>query len=200
MHFTAAQISIIIEGKIEGNADRKVTAFGKIEEAVEGQLTFLANPKYEDYLYSTKASIVIINDSYELKGTIVPTLIRVKDAYTAFALLLSEYQKMITQQMKGIQQPSFISTSAVLGSDVFIGAFSYIGETVHIGNHSKIFPNSFIGDNVIIGDQCIIHPGVKIYHNCVLGNQVTIHAGTVIGSDGFGFAPQADGSLKKFRK
>lgn len=197
MHFTAAQISLIINGRIEGNADRKVTAFGKIEEAIEGQLTFLANPKYEDYLYTTKASIVILNDSYELKDEIDPTIIRVKDAYTAFALLLSEYQKMVTFQMKGIQQPSYVSNTSFIGEEVFIGAFSYIGENVKIGEHSKIFPNSYLGDNVVIGDHCIIHPGVKIYHDCHLGNHVTIHAGTVIGSDGFGFAPQADGSFKK---
>lgn len=197
MEFTAAQISILLNGKIEGNADARVSSFGKIEEAQEGQLTFLANPKYEDFLYTTQASIAIINDNYELREAVKPTLIRVADAYTAFAQLLSKYQEMATQQMKGIQQPSYISASAKLGEDVFIGAFSYIGENVKIGRNTKIFPNSFIGDNVQIGENCIIHAGVKIYHDCVLHNQVIIHAGTVIGSDGFGFAPQADGSFKK---
>ena len=197
MQFTAAQISLLINGKIEGNAAAAVSSFGKIEEALEGQLTFLANPKYEEYLYSTHASIAIINESYELRQPVKPTLIRVPDAYSAFALLLSKYQEMVTQQMKGIQQPAFISSSAQLKEDVYIGAFSYIGENVKIGVNTKIFPNSFIGDNVQIGDNCIIHPGVKIYHDCVLGNEVVIDAGTVIGSDGFGFAPQADGSFKK---
>ena len=197
MQFTAAQISILLNGKIEGNADATVSSFGKIEEAQEGQLTFLANPKYEDFLYTTGASIAIINESYELREAVKPTLIRVADAYTAFAQLLNQYQQMVTQQMKGIQQPSYIAASAKVGEDVFIGAFSYIGENVKIGRNTKIFPNSFIGDNVQIGDNCIIHPGVKIYHDCVLHNQVIIHAGTVIGSDGFGFAPQADGSFKK---
>jgi UDP-3-O-[3-hydroxymyristoyl] glucosamine N-acyltransferase len=197
MQFTAAQISLIINGRIEGNPEACVNSFGKIEEATEGQLTFLANPKYEDFLYTTNASIAIINEAYDLKQSIKPTLIRVSDAYSAFALLLNEYQQMVTQQMKGIQQPSYICPSAKLENDVFVGAFTYIGENVKIGSNTKIFPNSYIGDNVQIGENCIIHPGVKIYHDCVLSNHVTIHAGTVIGSDGFGFAPQADGSFKK---
>jgi UDP-3-O-[3-hydroxymyristoyl] glucosamine N-acyltransferase len=197
MQFTAAQISFIINGKIEGNADAIVTSFGKIEEAKQNQLTFLANPKYEDFLYSTNASIVILNDNYDLKEAIKPTLIRVPDAYTAFAQLLSKYQELATQQLKGIQQPSYLPSTVVLGSDVFIGAFSYFGENVKVGNNTKIFPNTFIGDNVQIGDNCVIHPGVKIYFGCIVRNNVVIHAGTVIGSDGFGFAPQADGSFKK---
>lgn len=197
MQFTAAQISILVNGKIEGNADVMVSSFGKIEEAQEGQLTFLANPKYEDFLYTTNASIAIVNEAYELREAVKPTLIRVADAYTAFAQLLSKYQEMATQQMKGIQQPSHIAATAKLDADVFIGAFCYVGENVKIGKNTKIFPNSFIGDNVQIGDDCILHPGVKIYHDCVLHNNVILHAGVVIGSDGFGFAPQADGSFKK---
>ncbi len=197
MQFTAAQISILINGKVEGNAGAAVTSFGKIEEAQNGQLSFLANPKYEDFLYTTNASIVIINENYELKQTINPTIIRVPDAYSAFAQLLAKYQQMATQQLKGIQQPSFIASSVKLGEDVFVGAFCYIGENVKIGKSTKIFPNSYIGDNVFIGENCIIHPGVKIYYDCILRNHVVIHAGTVIGSDGFGFAPQADGSFKK---
>jgi UDP-3-O-[3-hydroxymyristoyl] glucosamine N-acyltransferase len=197
MQFTAAQISILVSGKIEGNADATVSSFGKIEEAAQGQLTFLANPKYEEYLYSTNASIAIVNESYELREPVKPTLIRVADAYSAFAQLLGKYQEMATQQMKGIQQPSFISASAKMAEDVFIGAFSYLGENVKLGKNSKIFPNCFLGDNVTIGENCIIHPGVKIYHDCVLHDGVIVHAGTVIGSDGFGFAPQADGSFKK---
>ncbi|RYY84700.1 MAG: UDP-3-O-(3-hydroxymyristoyl)glucosamine N-acyltransferase, partial [Chitinophagaceae bacterium] len=197
MQFTAAQIAQLLNGKIEGNADAAVSSFGKIEEATEGQLTFLANPKYEDFLYSTGASIAIINEGYELRQAIKPTLIRVADAYSAFAQLLSKYQEMATQQMKGIQQPSFIADSAKIGPDVFVGAFSYIGENVKLGSNTKVFPGTFIGDNVTIGDNCILHPGVKVYHDCLLGNNVTIHAGTVVGGDGFGFAPQADGSFKK---
>ncbi|RYZ23653.1 MAG: UDP-3-O-(3-hydroxymyristoyl)glucosamine N-acyltransferase [Chitinophagaceae bacterium] len=197
MQFTAAQISILLNGKIEGNADAVVSSFGKIEEAQEGQLTFFANPKYEDFLYSTGATIAIINETYELRQPVQPTLIRVADAYSAFAQLLSKYQEMATQQMKGIQQPSFIAPSAKMEADVFVGAFSYIGENVSVGAGTKIFPGTFIGDNVVIGTNCILHPGVKVYHDCVLGNHVVIHAGTVVGGDGFGFAPQADGSFKK---
>ena len=197
MQFTAAQISVLLNGRIEGNADAVVSSFGKIEEAKEGQLTFFANPKYEDYLYTTNASIAIINDGYELREAVRPTLIRVQDPYSAFAQLLGKYQEMVTQQLKGIQQPCYIAPSATVADDVYIGAFSYIGENVKIGAGTKVFPNSFIGDNVVIGQSCMIHPGVKIYHDCEVGSSVNIHAGSVIGSDGFGFAPQADGSFKK---
>ena len=197
MQFSAAQIAALINGKVEGNANATVGSFGKIEEAQDGQLAFLANPKYEEYLYSTKASVIIINDALELKQPITATLIRVPDAYTAFATLLNTYQKMMQQQMVGIQEPSYISKSALYGENVFIGAFAYIGENVKLGNGTKIYPNVYIGNNVKVGNNSIIHPGVKIYHDCVIGNNVIIHAGTVIGSDGFGFAPQADGSFQK---
>lgn len=139
MQFTAAQISILLSGKLEGSADTTVSSFGKIEEAQEGQLTFLANPKYEEYLYTTNASIAIINEGYELRQQVKPTLIRVQDAYTGFAQLLSKYQEMVTQQLKGIQQPSYISSSAKLADDVYVGAFCYIGENVHVATGTKIF-------------------------------------------------------------
>jgi UDP-3-O-[3-hydroxymyristoyl] glucosamine N-acyltransferase len=197
MQFTAAQIAMIINGKVEGNPETSVHSFGKIEEAQPGQLSFLANPKYEEFLYRTQASLVIINAAQELKEPVQATLIRVPDAYSAFATLLTKYQEMATQKLTGIQEPSYISKSAKVGQQVFIGAFSYLGENVVLGNNVKIFPNVFLGDNVKISDNTIVHPGVKIYHDCVIGKNVTIHAGTVIGSDGFGFAPQADGSFKK---
>jgi UDP-3-O-[3-hydroxymyristoyl] glucosamine N-acyltransferase len=197
MQFTAAQIASIIQARIEGNADAVVGSFGKIEEAREGQLAFLANPKYEDYLYTTGASIIIINQQQELKQKENATLLRVQDPYTAFATLLATYQEMIAQQMTGIQQPSYIDSSAKLGEHIFVGAFAYIGEGVRMGDHVKIYPNVYIGNNVQIGHHTILHPGVRIYHDCVVGNFVNIHAGTVIGSDGFGFAPQSDGSFKK---
>lgn len=197
MTFSAAQIAILIDGKIEGDPDASVDSFGKIEEAGQGQLSFLANPKYEDHLYTTKASIIIINENFVLKQPVSSTLIRVYDAYTAFATLLARYQQIVQQQLTGIQQPSYIAKTAVYGQNVFIGAFAYIGENVKIGNNTKIYPSAFIGNNVTIGDNSVIHPGVKIYHDCEIGADVTIHAGTVIGSDGFGFAPQSDGSFKK---
>jgi UDP-3-O-[3-hydroxymyristoyl] glucosamine N-acyltransferase len=197
MQFTAAQIAMLIQGTIEGDANAAVQSFGKIEEAGAGQLTFLANPKYEEYIYNSRASVVIINAAQTLREPVSPTLIRVADAYSAFAILLAKYQEMMTQQLAGIQEPSYISKSAQLGNNVFVGAFAYIGNNVVVGNNVKIFPNAYIGDNVKLGDNTILHPGVNIYHDCVIGKNVTVHAGTVIGSDGFGFAPQKDGSFKK---
>ena len=197
MTFSALQIAALINGKTEGNANISVHSFGKIEEAEDGQLAFLANPKYEEYLYSTRASVIIINEALELKQPVTATLIRVADAYTAFAKLLSTYQQMMQQQMIGIQQPVYISSSAAYGENVFIGAFAYLSDNVKIGNGTKIYPNAYLGNNVKIGDNSIIHAGVKIYHDCLIGSNVIIHAGTVIGSDGFGFAPQADGSFQK---
>ncbi|HCL83804.1 MAG TPA: UDP-3-O-(3-hydroxymyristoyl)glucosamine N-acyltransferase [Chitinophagaceae bacterium] len=197
MQFSAAQIAALIQGKLEGDPEVLVDNFGKIEEAQAGQLAFLANPKYEEFLYSTKASIIIINESQVLKEKIKATLLRVPDAYLAFASLLSKYQEMMNQQLSGIQEPVYISKSASLGENVYVGAFSYIGNHVKLGENVKIYPQVYIGDDVSIGNQTVIYPGVKIYHRCVIGQQVTIHAGSVIGADGFGFAPQSDGSFKK---
>ena len=197
MQFSAAQIAALINGKLEGDPEVLVNNFGKIEEAQVGQLAFLANPKYEEYLYSTRASIIIVNDNQVLKEKINATLILVPDAYLAFAALLSKYQEMMNQQLTGIQEPVYISKTASFGENVFIGAFAYIGNNVKLGKNVKIYPQSYIGDDVSIGDHSIIYPGVKIYHRCVIGEFVTIHAGSVIGADGFGFAPQADGSFKK---
>ena len=197
MQFTAQQIAVIISGTIEGNPDTTVSSFGKIEEAAAGQLSFLANPKYEEYLYTTKASLIIVNESLQLQKNISATLVRVKDAYSAFATLLTTYQNVKAQQKKGIETPSHIASTATLGTDVFVGAFAYIGEKTTIGNNTKIFPGAYIAENVSIGSNTTIHAGVKIYEDCVIGNDVIIHAGTVIGSDGFGFAPQPDGSYQK---
>jgi UDP-3-O-[3-hydroxymyristoyl] glucosamine N-acyltransferase len=197
MLFSAAQIALLIQGKIEGNPEALVESFGKIEEARDRQLTFLANPKYEDYLYTTEASVVIINSAQELRLPVKGTVIRVPDAYSAFATLLAKYQEIQNQQMVGIQQPSFISDKATLGAQVFIGAFSYVSDHVSVGRNVKIYPHVFLGQGVVIGDNTILYPGVRIYHSCRIGENVTIHAGTVIGGDGFGFAPQADGTFKK---
>jgi UDP-3-O-[3-hydroxymyristoyl] glucosamine N-acyltransferase len=197
MQLPASQIALLVNGKIEGDSNVPVSSFGKIEEASEGQLTFFANPKYEEYVYSTRASVVIINEAFQLKQPIQATIIRVPDAYSAFATLLGKYQEIMQQQLSGVQQPSYIAKSATYGQQVFIGAFTYLGEKVTVGNNSKLYPNVYLGDNVAVGDNCIIHPGVKVYHDCKIGNNVTIHAGTIIGSDGFGFAPQADGTFKK---
>ncbi len=197
MNFAASQINLLVNGKIEGDPDVVVNSFGKIEEAKEQQLTFFANQKYEEYLYRTRASVIIVNENYELKQPVKATLIRVPDAYSAFAILLSKYQQIIQQKLTGIQQPCYIAKTAKYGENVFIGAFAYLGENTSIGNNTKIYPNAYIGDNVTVGENSIIHPGVKIYHDCVVGSNVTIHGGTIIGSDGFGYAPQADGSFAK---
>ncbi len=197
MQFSASQIAQIINGTVEGNPDIVVNSFGKIEEAQSGQLAFLANPKYEDYLYTTRASIIIISNTQEIKKEINSTLIRVPDAYSAFAILLDKYQQIKAHLLTGIQEPVFIHATVKKGENIFIGAFAYLGENVIIGNASKIHPGVYLGNNVTIGENSIIHPGVKIYHDCIIGSGVVIHANTVIGSDGFGFAPQTDGSLKK---
>jgi UDP-3-O-[3-hydroxymyristoyl] glucosamine N-acyltransferase len=197
MTFSAAQIALLVNGKVEGDPQASVSSFGKIEDAGAGQLSFLANPKYEEFLYSTRASIIIVNDSLELKQNVSASLVRVNDAYSAFAILLAKYQEMMTQILSGVQEPSYIHKSARTGENVFIGAFAYLGENVVIGNNVKIFPQVFVGNNVKVGDNSILHPGVKVYHDCEIGKNVTVHAGSVIGSDGFGFAPQADGTYKK---
>jgi UDP-3-O-[3-hydroxymyristoyl] glucosamine N-acyltransferase len=195
--FTAQQIALLIQGKIEGEATAVVKQFGKIESAMPGEISFLANPKYEDFLYTTKASVIIVNESLVLKKKITATLIRVPDAYAAFATLLTKYQEMKNENLVGIQSPSFIASTAKLGEQNFVAAFAYIGENVKTGNNVKIFPNVVIGENISIGNNVTIHAGVIIYSDCVLGNNITIHAGSIIGSDGFGFAPNADGSYQK---
>jgi UDP-3-O-[3-hydroxymyristoyl] glucosamine N-acyltransferase len=197
MQFSAAQIAMMINGRVEGNAEATVSSFGKIEEAKAGQLAFLANPKYEEYLYTSLASVIIISETQELKQPVAATLIKVADAYSAFAILLDKYQQLQRQQLSGIQQPSYIDATAKIGEAVFIGAFAWIGEKVIVGKGSKIYPQVYLGNQVTVGENTVIHPGVKIYHDCVIGNNVTIHAGTIIGGDGFGFAPQEDGSYKK---
>jgi len=197
LSFTAQQIALLIQGKIEGAATVVVKQFGKIESAMPGEISFLANPKYEDFLYTTKASIIIVNESLVLKKQVAATLIRVPDAYAAFAILLTKYQEMKNENLVGIQSPCFIASTAKLGEQNFVAAFAYIGENVKTGKHVKIFPNAVLGENVIIGNNVTIHAGVIIYSDCVLGNNITIHAGSIIGSDGFGFAPKEDGSYQK---
>jgi len=197
LEFSAQQIAMMIQGQVEGDASVTVHNFGKIEEATAGQISFLANPKYEAFLYTTAASIVIIGAQQQLKEKINATLIRVPDAYAAFATLLTKYQELKAQQLEGIQSPSFIAPSAKIGTNHFIAAFAYINEGATLGDHVKIFPNVVIGENVKIGNHVTIHPGVVIYADCVIGNHVTIHSGSIIGSDGFGFAPKEDGSYQK---
>jgi len=196
MKFTAAQIAGILDGEVFGNPDAEVYKLAKIEEGTTGSLTFLANTKYANYLYSTSATIVIVNKSYELENEVNATLIKVDDAYSSFSKLL-EYYNQVKLMKSGIEQPSVISEGVTYGDDLYLGSFCYIGKNVSIGNNVKIYPNSFIGDNVVIGDGCVFFAGVRIYSETEIGNHVTIHSGTIIGSDGFGFAPQEDGSFTK---
>jgi UDP-3-O-[3-hydroxymyristoyl] glucosamine N-acyltransferase len=196
MQLSAHQIKILLNGTIEGDPDVVVDRLAKIEEAGVGSLSFLANPRYEHYLYTTNASIVIVNDDYKLIQPVKGTLIRVKDAYSSFSVLLEKYNR-IKLDKKGIEEPCFIHPTAKIGKDVYIGAFAYIGPDVVVGDHCKIYPQVYLGDQVKIGHTCTLFSGVRVYHDCELGNRVIIHANSVIGSDGFGFAPQADGSFSK---
>ena len=196
MQFSAVQLATMLDGKLEGNPKVKVSNIAKIEEAGDGMLSFIANPKYEEFIYSTQASILIVNESLVTERPVKPTLIRVKDAYSSFALLLEKYKQLVGNKT-GIQQPSYIPASVKMGANVFVGAFAYLGENVVLGNNVKIYPGVYLGDNVIVNDDSVIYPGVKVYDNCVLGCRVILHAGCVVGGDGFGFAPQPDGSYKK---
>lgn len=196
MKFTAKEIAKILDGKIEGNPDASVHKLSKIEEGEPGSVSFLANPKYTRFIYSSNASIVIVDEDFKAEEEIRPTLIRVKNAYTAFAKLLEVYNK-IKLDKKGISQQASIAESAKIGEDVYIGAQAFVGENVEIGNNCKIYPQAFIGDNVRIGNNTTIFAGVKIYSDNHIGSDCVIHAGVVIGADGFGFAPQQDSNYMK---
>lgn len=196
MEFSAIQIATFLSGTVEGDPEVKVYNVAKIEEGTPGMLSFLANPKYAQYLYTTKSSIVLINNDFELQGEVSATLIRVPDAYAAFAQLLGLYQQFM-QTKSGVSSLSFISKDATYGEDVYIGEFAFIGERVKIGNRVKIYPQAYIGDDCVIGDDTVIYAGAKLYAQTVVGKSCILHSGCVIGADGFGFAPQEDGSYKK---
>ena len=196
MKFTAKQIAEILSGEVVGNPMIEVVRLSKIEEGSEGSLTFLSNPKYLNYIYSTKASVTIVNDTFIPEHTVNTTLIKVTDAYAAFSKLLEFYNE-VKHNKTGIEQPSFFSSSANHGENFYLGSFSYIGENVSIGNNVKIYPSSFVGDNAVLGDNVILYAGVKIYSETIIGNNCTIHSGAIIGSDGFGFAPNPDGTYTK---
>lgn len=195
MEFTVEQIAQMLKGEVRGDKSLKVNQLAKIEEGSIGTISFLSNPKYEQYIYSTNSTAVIVDKNFEAKREFSTTLILVENAYTAFTILLQEYQKILVQNKKGVEQPSFINPTAEIGEDVYIGAFAYIGEKCKIGNNSKIYPNVSISDSCVIGENCTIYSGATIYHNTIIGNNCTIHANAVIGADGFGFAPQANGTF-----
>ena len=192
MEFSAQQISLLLGGKITGDADRKVSDIGSIESAKEGQLTFLCDAKYLAYLPTTQASVVLMTDSIEFTGETQATLIRVENARAAMGQLLTLVAKAMNPAKQGIEQPSYISEGVTVPQDAYIGAFAYIGKNVQLGKGVQIYPHAYIGDNVQVGDNTIIYSGVKIYYNCIIGKDCILHAGAVIGADGFGFEPDAN--------
>lgn len=196
MKFTAEQIADILEGEILGDPNVEVSKLSKIEEGVEGALTFLANPKYTSHIYSTKASIVIVNRSFISEKEVSSTLIKVDDAYKSFSKLL-EYYNQVKLNKYGIEQPVVFPETTVMGKDIYLGAFSYIGDNVVIGDNVKIYPNCYIGDNVTIGDNTILFSGTKIYADCIIGKHCVLNSGVIIGADGFGFAPNEKGEYTK---
>ncbi|UKN01547.1 UDP-3-O-(3-hydroxymyristoyl)glucosamine N-acyltransferase [Paracrocinitomix mangrovi] len=198
MEFSAQQIADILNGQIVGDAATAVSGLSKIEEGKPGTLSFLANPKYEDYIYTTKSSIVIVNADFspqkELPGGC--TLIKVPEAYTAFAKLLEMYDQAMAKTPK-IEEMSYVSPSAKIGKDVYIGAFAYVADNAEIGDNVQIYPNSYIGDNVKIGDNTVVYSGVHVYRDCIIGKHCTLHSGAIIGADGFGFAPNSENNYQK---
>lgn len=196
MEFTINEIAHLLGGELQGEGSKKVNRLSKIEEASEGSISFLSNPKYENFLYSTDASAVIVDKSFNPKHSFSTTLIKVDDAYSSFSTLLEEYQRIASLSKVGKEDPAFVSDSATIGKDAYIGAFAYIGSNVTIGNNVKIYPHAYIGENTTIADNTIIYSGVKIYAGCAIGSYCTLHSGAVIGSDGFGFAPLEDGTYK----
>lgn len=192
MEFTAKQISEFVQGHVEGNENATVHTFAKIEEGVEGAISFLSNPKYTHYIYDTKSSIVLIDENVELEHPVKTTLIRVKNAYECVAKLLQLYESMKPKKT-GIDSLAFVSPSAKVGMDCYIGAFAYVGDNAVVGDGCQIYPHATICDNVKMGDNCLVYPNVTVYHDCKIGNRVTLHAGSVVGADGFGFAPAAEG-------
>lgn len=197
MKFTAEQIAGVLEGKIFGNPNATVYKLSKIEEGTEGSITFLANPKYLHYIYTTKATITIVNSSFVPDGVIATTLIKVDDAYLSFTKLLEFYDQTKKGNKIGIEQHSFISESAKYGSNLYLGSFSYISENVILGENVKIYPNCFIGENVVIGNNVSIFAGAKVHSDSIIGNNCAIYSGAVIGADGFGFAPNDEGTYTK---
>lgn len=196
MKFTASQIAGILEGEVEGNPEIAVDKLAKIEEGEQGSLTFLANPKYTPYIYTTKASITIVNKDFIPEQDLDTTLIKVKNAYESFSKLL-EYYNQVKNNKVGIEEPVFKSDSASFGADFYMGAFSYLGNNVRIGDNVKIYPNVYVGDNVSIGNNVIIFAGAKVYSETRIGDDCMIHSGAIIGADGFGYAPQANGEFNK---
>lgn len=198
MKFTAQQIAQLIGGVVVGDPQASISTIAKIEEAEPGALAFIANPKYEHFLKETKASIILINNELTVPDSVDATVIRVGDPYAAFAQLMQAYESMMRpQRRKGRETPNFVDETAEIGENVYLGAFSYVGAGAVIEDGAQIYPGVYVGNHARVGANSILYPRVIVYHHCIIGKQVLIHAGAVIGSDGFGFAPQQDGSFKK---
>ena len=197
MEFSAQQIAALLGGKVTGDANRKVWDVGSIESAHEGQLSFLCDAKYLPHLSQTAASVVLMTDSIPFDGTTNATIIRVENARAAMGQLLALVAKALNPAKQGIEQPSFIAEGVIVPEDAYVGAFAYIGKNVQLGKGVQIYPHTYIGDNVKIGDNTILYSGVKVYYNCVVGKDCILHAGVVVGSDGFGFEPNAQGVNQK---
>lgn len=197
MEYSALEIATLLGGEVEGDPNAKVSNLSKIEEGKPLTLSFMANPRYEEYVYTTEASVVIVNRTFVPSRPVKTTLIRVDDAYQAFTKLLHSYNGKNGHHVVGVQPQSFVSSDAQLGADVYVGAFAYIGKDVKIGRNTKIHPGVYVGDHVTIGDDCILHPGVRVYQHCQIGNRCIFHGNAVIGADGFGFAKRKDGSYEK---
>lgn len=196
MELTPQLIASMIGGRVEGDANVRLTGFAKIEEATPGTVTFIANPKYAHFIYETKASAVIVSDDFKTDEEISPVLIRVKDPYVALADILNEIERSKPRK-RGIEQPCYIAEGVDIPDDAYIGAFAYIGSNVKLGKGVQIFPQTYVGDGVKIGAGSVVRSGVRIYEGCVIGERCTLHSGCVIGADGFGFAPRPDGTYEK---
>lgn len=196
MEFTVKQIAQLLGGEVKGDDSLIIHQLAKIEEASEGCISFLANLKYEHFLYNTAASAVIVDRTFEPKQACAATLVFVENAYSAFTTLLEEYQRMLIFSKVGAEDPCYAGHGTVFGEGIYRGAFSYVGKNCKIGHHVKIYPHAYLGDNVVVGDNTVIHSGAKVYDNCIIGKFCTLKANAIIGSDGFGFAPQADGTYK----
>lgn len=196
MELTAKQLAELVHGTVDGDEHVKINTYSKIEEAHEGSLTFLANPKYTHFIYSTQASAVLVHNDFVAEHPIKATLIRVEDPYSTLAILLNMLQESLNPRKKGIEQPSYVSEGVALPEDIYLGAFAYIGKGVKIGKGAQIYPQVYVGDNVTIGENVTLYPGCRIYHGCKIGDNCIIHAGVVIGSDGFGFAPHNGDFIK----
>ena len=196
MKFLASQIAALLSGTVDGDPNAEVWNVAKIEEGRPGMLSFLANPKYTSYIYETQSSVVIVNRDFEPKQPVAATLIRVDDAYASFAKLLAYYDQL-SQDKSGVSSLAFVSPTAKLGNNLYLGEFAFIGENATLGDNVKVYPQVYVGDGVVVGDNTTLYPGVRLYRNTVIGQRCIIHAGAVIGADGFGFAPQEDGHYEK---